>query len=158
MTEPTYRPKQDQMTIAFTGRIGPRRDNDYSDSGKTPRLRLSVANSRVAGKGDDLREETTWINVVIFGAQATGLAKLDLKGSQCAVKGSLQDGQTQRVKTVGNGEREFNMTDKEVVTDMRGGFVLLGRPGNGSSSNGADPAATEAEPAAVAADGDDIPF
>lgn len=156
--QPQYRPKQDQMSICFTGRIGPVRDGSYSDSGATPRLRLSVANSRVAGKGDNLREETTWINVVIFGAQATGLSKLDLKGSQVAIKGTLQAGRTQRVKTVGNGDREFNSTELEVICDMRGGFTLLGRGNGGSSQASSSEPASEPEAAAVGAAEDDLPF
>lgn len=146
----TYRPRNDQMTIAFTGRCAEPSEKDYSDSGATPRLRLRVANASTKGKGDNLSEVTAWIPVVLFGNQAKGLyEKVALKGVQVAVKGRLVSGQTQRVKTVGNGEREFNSTSLEVIADTVGGITLLG------GGNGSKPAPAAAAPAA---DGEDLPF
>lgn len=157
MSERQYAPRQDPCTVALVGRIGTVRYR--GEDGKTPVLNVSVANSRIRGDRENMSEETSWIPVVVFGNQAKGLyekiGEEGLKGSLVAVEGRLQAGQTQRVKTVGNGEREFNLTQLEVVAHGRGGFNLIGGRSNGAS----DSSSSEPEQAEQAPDNDeDVPF
>lgn len=152
MSESQQKIRTDLNSISVIGNVGPRREGDYSEGGSTPRLRVSIANNRAAGKGDTLRQETTWFTVVIFGNSATNLNKVLTKGYRIAVKGHIQAGRSQRVRTVGNGEREFNSHEFEIIPDMRDGVQLLGPP-RGQVQDDSAPA----EPA-VAATSDDQPF
>jgi single-stranded DNA-binding protein len=135
-----FKPRTDLCSVALVGRVGNTR---YSDNGKTPVIRLSVAVAEAVGKSETIREETTWVSVVVFGASATNFNNMELKGTRVAVNGRLRAGQGRQVKTIGNGDKEFELKELEVVANMRGGVQLLGGPnrnGNASTSSTEEPA------------------
>lgn len=146
---PQFKPRTDLCSVSLVGRVGNTR---YSDNGKTPVIRLSVAVAEAVGKSENIREETTWVSVVVFGASATNFNNMELKGTRVAVNGRLRAGQGRQVKTIGNGDKEFELKELEVVANMRGGVQLLGGPNRNGNASGS----TE-EPAG-APDSDEQPF
>lgn len=146
-----FKPRTDLCAVALVGRIGNTR---YSDNGKTPVIRLSVAVAEAVGKSENIREETTWVSVVVFGASATNFNNMDLKGTRVAVNGRLRAGQGRQVKTIGNGDKEFELKELEVVANMRGGVQLLGGP-RGPNGNGGG---SQADPEPAGAPDEEQPF
>ena len=117
---------------------------------------LGLAINRKFKVGDEMREETTFVDMEAWGKQAETIGKHCVKGSSLYVEGRLQL-DTWEDKT--SGQKRSKM--KVVVED----FQFVGAKREGGASGNSQPAQRQQPPARPAGnaqgapvDDDDIPF
>lgn len=122
------------------GRLGKDADTKYTPSNKAV-ANFSLATSRRVKDGDGWRDETTWINVVLWNAEK--VAEFLKKGKQVYIEGRIQ---TRSYES--HGEKKYVT---EVVAEE---LILLG--GGEASAEKNHHAAPSA--GRTSATDDDIPF
>jgi single-strand DNA-binding protein len=70
------------------GNLG--KDPELKEGERTAVCSFSVACAERYKQGDEWKEKTEWINIVVFGAQAKACAQYLGKGSQVYIEGKIQ--------------------------------------------------------------------
>lgn len=82
----------------------------YTPQG-TPVSTFSLAINRKYKQGDDMKQETTFIDIVVFGKQAESCSQYLNKGSSALVEGRLQE---RRWESDGQQRRKFEIVAQSV--------------------------------------------
>ena len=133
--------------ITVSGRLAKELELRYTQSGK------AVGNTTIAVDRKYTRDETDFINVVIWGKSAENLANFTTKGSPVAFEGRLQsrsyeNKQGQHVTVVEIVANDFTLFENREQTEQR-------RKGNPTQQSHNDPFNTGNE---IDIQDDDLPF
>lgn len=79
----------DLNVVALVGRLTRDSESRFSGSG-TQILSFSVAVGRRVKKGEQWTDETSFLDMAVFGKTAENMAKYLVKGQQVAIQGSLE--------------------------------------------------------------------
>ena len=123
----------DLNSVIIAGRVTRDPELKYT-SGNKPFLKLSIANSRRFKTDDGYQEQSTFVDVTVFGAMAEYVAKGTAKGHAVIVEGRL----SQSEWTDKDGARR---TKLEVIASR-----VVPLEWHGSAKDGARPQAATQEP------------
>lgn len=174
--------------VFLLGNLGKDPELTYTQGG-TAKCRFSIATSeRVKDRAGEYQEQTTWHNIVVWGASAEACGKYLAKGRQVAVEGKIEnrsyekDGQTRYISEViardvtfiggGDGASRGGGAPSRGAGGPAGGGAPQGGRGQGGPAGGraperrapADDSWAEPQPPAAndswagAPDDDNIPF
>ena len=124
------------------------RDAEVRDAGNSKVAKIGVALNRKYKVGDDLKEETTFVDVEVWGQQAEFAGQYVTKGRLVSVDGSLR---LDRWETDSGEKRSRLFVRANNVTllgrNEEGGGSQDGGNGGNASSGGGDNSGASADPA-----------
>jgi len=98
--------------IVFQGRLGRDAEMTVTSSGKEV-TKFSVGSTRRWNAGNEVKEETTWLNITAWNGVASGIVDRLVKGKEVTVVGSIAPNQWEDKD--GNTRRELYINAREIV-------------------------------------------
>lgn len=128
--------------VSLLGNVTKTPELKHTNSGTAVTNFSLATNSSYKDSNDEWQERAQFHNLTAWSKQAEIICEYVVKGSQLYIEGEINYGSYEK-----DG---VTIRTTEIRIDE---FVLLGRPGGNSA-----PTEDDAEPAAVADEGDDLPF